>query len=177
MFSTLLVTLTILCTMNTSLSDFSLNDIDGKNVNLSDYSGKVVVVVNVASFCGYTKQYSTLEKLYGAYKDKGLVILAFPSNDFGAQEPGTEEEIKSFCSTKYNVSFPLFSKIVVKGQGKAPLYTWLTSGDGNAALSGEVGWNFEKFLIGKDGRIKGRYKSNVDPMSEAFIKDVESALQ
>ncbi|MCX6141493.1 MAG: glutathione peroxidase [Candidatus Kapabacteria bacterium] len=163
--------------MNTSLNDFELRDIDGKMVNLSDYSGKVVVVVNVASFCGYTKQYATLEKLYEAYKDKGLVVLGFPANDFGAQEPGTEEEIKSFCSTKYKVSFPLFSKIVVKGQDKAPLYTWLTSGDGNASLVGEVGWNFEKFLIGKDGKIKGRYKSNVDPMSEAFIKDVESALR
>ena len=132
--------------------------------------------MNVASFCGYTKQYTTLEQLYKRYKDKGLVILGFPSNDFGAQEPGTDAEIKDFCSTKYNVTFPMFSKITVKGEGKAPLYAALTSGGGNAALAGEIEWNFEKFLIGKDGRIIKRYSSKVEPMGDELLRDVEAAL-
>lgn len=176
MLNTLLSTIILLLTMNTTLHEFSLTDINGSTSDLSVYKGKVVLIVNVASFCGYTKQYASLEKLYRTFTDKGLVVLGIPSNDFGAQEPGTEEEIKSFCSTKYDVTFPMFSKIVVKGDEKAPLYTWLTSGGGQAALAGEVGWNFEKFLVGKDGKLIGRFATKMDPMSPELVSAIESAL-
>ena len=176
MTSSLLVTLTFLLAMNSTLNDFSVTDINGAPSDLSAYKDKVVVIVNVASFCGYTKQYATLERLYKTYCDKGLVVLGFPSNDFGEQEPGTDAEIKTFCSTNFNVTFPLFSKIEVKGANKAPLYEWLTSGDGNASLKGEVRWNFEKFIIGKDGKVKNRFKSTVDPMSESIVREIEAAL-
>lgn len=173
---TLLFSLLALITMNTSFHDLSITTIDGASQSLSAYKGKVVLVVNVASFCGYTKQYAPLEKLYEQYKDKGLVVLGFPANDFGAQEPGSNEEIKQFCSAKYGVSFPMSAKVSVKGSDKAPVYAFLTSGGGNAALAGEIGWNFEKFLIGKDGNIITRYKSGVDPMAANVIADVEKAL-
>jgi glutathione peroxidase len=162
--------------MQTSLYDFSMKDIDGNNVKLSDYKGKTVLIVNVASFCGYTKQYAPLEQLYTQYKDKGLVILGFPANDFGAQEPGTDTEIKEFCSTKYNVTFPMFSKVTVKGADKHPLFVWLTSGGGDAALAGEIGWNFEKFLVGPDGRLVARYETRTEPMSETVKSDIERSL-
>lgn len=173
---TLLFSLLALITMNTTFHDLSITTIDGAPQSLSAYKGKVVLVVNVASFCGYTKQYAPLEKLYEQYKDKGLVVLGFPANDFGAQEPGTNEEIKQFCSAKFGVSFPMAAKISVKGSDKAPVYEFLTSGGGNAALAGEIGWNFEKFLIGKDGKIITRYKSGVDPLAADVIADVEKAL-
>ncbi|MEY2719828.1 MAG: hypothetical protein RLZZ273_1194 [Bacteroidota bacterium] len=173
---TLLFSLLALITMNTTFHDLSITTIDGAPQSLSAYKGKVVLVVNVASFCGYTKQYAPLEKLYEQYKDKGLVVLGFPANDFGAQEPGTNEEIKQFCSAKFGVSFPMAAKISVKGSDKAPVYEFLTSGGGNAALAGEIGWNFEKFLIGKDGKIITRYKSGVDPLAANVIADVEKAL-
>lgn len=160
----------------TSLFDFSMKSIDGKDVKLSDYRGKTVLVVNVASFCGYTRQYTPLEDLYKRYKDKGLVIIGFPANDFGAQEPGTDEEIAEFCSTKYSVTFPMFSKITVKGADKHPLYAWLTSGGGNQKLAGEVQWNFEKFLIGPDGTLRSRYNSKVEPLSDQMIADIEKVL-
>ena len=160
----------------TTLHDFTIETIDGKQRNLSEYSGKVVLVVNVASFCGYTKQYATLEELYQRYNKQGLVILGIPANDFGAQEPGTNDEIAAFCSTKYNVTFPMFGKMVVKGSETSPLYAWLTSGGGNAQLTGEVGWNFEKFLIGKNGAVISRYKSNVEPLSSQLTAAIEAAL-
>jgi glutathione peroxidase len=147
--------------------------IDGKPVDLGSYKGKVVLVVNVASRCGYTKQYAGMQKLYDTYKDKGFVILGFPANDFGAQEPGTDAEIANFCSTKYGVTFPMFSKITVKGPGKAPLYQALTEA---ADPKGEVAWNFEKFLIGKDGTVIGRFKSGVAPESPELAKAIEAAL-
>ena len=160
----------------TTLHDFTIETIDGKQRNLSEYSGKVVLVVNVASFCGYTKQYATLEELYQRYNKQGLVILGIPANDFGAQEPGSNDEIAAFCSTKYNVTFPMFGKMVVKGSEKSPLYAWLTSGGGNAQLTGEVGWNFEKFLIGKNGAVISRFKSNVEPLSSQLTAAIEAAL-
>lgn len=172
----LTIFLAIPMTQTTSLNDFTISTIDGKQRNLAEYSGKVVLVVNVASFCGYTKQYATLEQLHQRYKDQGLVILGVPANDFGAQEPGTNEEIASFCSTKYNVTFPMFAKMVVKGSEKSPLYAWLTSGGGNTQLAGEVGWNFEKFLIGKNGVIVARFKSNVEPLSSELTSAIEAAL-
>jgi glutathione peroxidase len=149
----------------------TVKKIDGKDVDLSAYKGKVVLIVNVASRCGYTGQYAGLQKLYDAYKDKGLVVLGFPANEFGAQEPGTDAEIATFCSSKYGVTFDMFSKIVVKGANKAPLYKALTEG---ATPAGEVGWNFEKFLIGRDGKIVGRYKSGVAP-DDAKLKGVIEA--
>jgi glutathione peroxidase len=174
--NTFILTLTLLTIMTTSLHDFSVRSIDGTTVDLSGYKGKVVLVVNVASFCGHTKQYAPLEKLYRTYKDKGLVILGFPANDFGAQEPGTDEEIKTFCTSKYDVTFPMFSKVVVKGSAKAPLFEFLTSGGGNPSLAGEIDWNFEKFLLGKDGSLVARFGSRVDPSSNEVISAIESAL-
>jgi glutathione peroxidase len=150
-----------------------IKGIDGKAVDLAAYKGKVVLVVNVASRCGYTGQYAGLQKLYDAHKDQGLVILGFPANDFGAQEPGSDAEIAQFCSTKYGVTFPMFSKITVKGAGKAPLYKALTEA---ADPKGEVSWNFEKFLIGKDGTVIGRFKSGVAPDDAKLAKAIEAAL-
>jgi glutathione peroxidase len=147
--------------------------IDGSACDLSQYKGKVVLIVNVASRCGYTGQYSGLQKLYDAYKDKGLVVLGFPANEFGAQEPGSDAEIAKFCSTKYGVTFPMFSKIVVKGSGIAPLYKALTE---TANPAGDVSWNFEKFLIGRDGAIIGRYKSGVGPDDATLKGAIEAAL-
>ena len=147
--------------------------IDGSTVDLADYKGKVVLVVNVASRCGYTGQYAGLQKLYDDYKDKGLVVLGFPANDFGAQEPGSDAQIAEFCSSKYGVTFPMFSKITVKGAGKAPLYQALTE---SADPQGEVSWNFEKFLIGKDGAVVGRYKSGVAPADAKLIAAIEREL-
>ena len=150
-----------------------MKGIDGKPVDLASYKGKVVLVVNVASRCGKTPQYAGLQKLYDAHKDKGFVILGFPANDFGAQEPGTDAEIAEFCSTKYAVTFPMFSKITVKGDGKAPLYKALTEA---ADPKGEVGWNFEKFLIGKNGAVIARFKSGVAPDDATLVKAIEAAL-
>jgi len=150
-----------------------MKSIDGKPVDLAGYKGKVVLVVNVASRCGYTGQYAGMQKLYDKYKDKGFVILGFPANDFGAQEPGTDAEIATFCSTKYGVTFPMFSKITVKGPGKAALYQSLTE---SATPKGEVAWNFEKFLVGKDGSVIGRFKSGVAPESGELAAAIEAAL-
>jgi len=147
--------------------------IDGSTVDLADYKGKVVLIVNVASRCGYTGQYAGMQKLYDDYKDKGFVILGFPANDFGAQEPGSDAQIAEFCSAKYGVTFPMFSKITVKGAGKAPLYETLTT---SSDPQGEVGWNFEKFLIGKDGSVVGRFKSGVAPADAKLISAIEAEL-
>ncbi len=176
MLNSLISTVLLLFAMNTTLHEFSLKNISGKTIDLSEYKGKVVLVVNVASYCGYTKQYVSLERLYNTFKDKGLVVIGIPSNDFGEQEPGTDEEIMQFCSTTYNVTFPMYSKVVVKGDDKAPLYKWLTSGDGDATRAGEVGWNFEKFLVGKDGRLVQRFATRMDPMAAEITTAVEAAL-
>jgi glutathione peroxidase len=160
----------------TSPLEFKLKDIDGKEADLSKYKGKVVLLVNVASECGYTKQYAGLQELYEKYQKDGLVVVGVPSNDFDMQEPGTDEEIKKFCSTKYKVTFPMMSKVVVKGKGQVPLYTFLTSKDTNPDFAGQVGWNFEKFLIGRDGKVVGRYKSAVEPNSDDLVKAVRKEL-
>ena len=151
--------------------NFTLNSIDGKPAPLADYKGKVILVVNVASQCGYTPQYSALESIYEKYKDQGFVILGFPANNFGAQEPGTNEEIKTFCSRKYNVSFPMYAKISVKGSDIAPLYDYLTKSTG-----GDIKWNFTKFLIGKDGAIVARFESKVKPDDPEVTAAIEKAL-
>lgn len=153
--------------------NFMLNDISGKPVDLAKYQGKVVLMVNVASECGYTPQYAGLEDLYKKYAAKGLSILGFPSNDFGAQEPGTNVEIAEFCKRNYGVEFDMFSKIVVRGQGQAPLYKYLT---GHPKFRGEVDWNFEKFLIGRNGEVIARFKSEVEPLSGTMVKAIETAL-
>lgn len=160
-----------------TLHDFTVKDIRGNDVSLSAYKGKAVLIVNVASECGYTTQYEGLQKLYAKYKDRGLVVLGFPANNFGSQEPGTNEEIMNFCSSKYSVTFPMFSKISVYGHDMHPLYAMLTSDHGAAAPAGEVSWNFEKFLVGKDGKVVKRYKSRVKPDSAELLADIEAALK
>jgi glutathione peroxidase len=147
--------------------------IDGSAVDLAKYKGKVVLIVNVASQCGLTGQYAGLQKLYDTYKDKDFVILGFPANDFGAQEPGSDDEIKSFCSTKYGVTFDMFSKITVKGPEKAALYKVLTE---SSNPSGEVTWNFEKFLIGRDGKIAGRFKPRTSPDAAELVSAIEAEI-
>ena len=151
----------------------TMKSIDGTDVDLGSYQGKVVLVVNVASRCGATPQYEGLQALYEKYKDKGLVVLGFPANDFGAQEPGSDDQIKEFCSSKYDVTFPMFSKITVKGAGKPKLYQVLTE---TADPAGDIGWNFEKFLIGKDGKVAGRFKTRVSPDDAALVNAIEAAL-
>lgn len=158
---------------NKNIYDISVKDMDGKDVSLAEYKGKVLLIVNVASHCGYTKQYEGLEKLYEQNKDKGFEILAFPCNDFGEQEPGTNEEIKQFCESKYNVTFKLFDKINVKGSNVSPLYDLLMN---NAPTKGDIDWNFEKFLVDKNGNIVGRYKSKVTPESEELTSAIDTQL-
>ena len=161
----------------TSFYDFTLKDIDHKEVNLGQYRGKVVLVVNVASRCGFTPQYEGLQKAYANYKDRGFVILGFPANNFMSQEPGTDEEIKTFCSTKYNVTFPIFSKISVKGDDIHPLYKFLTSKETNPEFAGDIKWNFSKFLLDKNGKIVARFEPRVTPESDTMIQAIENALQ
>lgn len=157
----------------TTIHHFKLQTIIGEPRNLADFDGKVVLLVNVASACGYTPQYAGLQALHEKYASRGLVVAGIPSNDFGAQEPGSDAEIKTFCSTKYAVTFPMFSKITVKGASKDSLYEWLTS---ESTPAGEVSWNFEKFLVGRDGKIAGRFKSAVEPQSAELIAAIEAAL-
>lgn len=158
----------------TSLQDIALKDIDGKDTSLKAYQGKVLLVVNVASKCGLTKQYTELQALHEKYKDQGFTVLGFPCNDFGAQEPGTNEEIKTFCSTKYNVSFPMFDKLHVKGPEQHALYSALTGKGG--AFPGDVKWNFGKFLIGKDGKPLQRFEPRTPPDAPAVVAAIEKAI-
>lgn len=157
--------------------NFKVKAIDGREVDLCSYKGKVVLIVNTASKCGFTPQYKSLQELYLKYKDKGLAILGFPTNDFGGQEPGSNAEIKLFCEKNYQVTFDMFSKITVKGSEKADLYKYLTSGGGNPKLAGEVTWNFNKYLIDRKGQLHSRYSSSTDPMSAEFIATIESLLK
>jgi len=159
-----------------SVLDFKVKDIDGAEVALSKYQGKVLLIVNTASQCGLTPQYEGLEALYEKYKGEGLEVLAFPANEFGKQEPGTDEQIKEFCTSKYHVTFPVFSKIVVKGQGIHPLYSYLTSESTNPGHSGEIGWNFAKFLVDRKGEVIARFDPKVTPESDEVVKAVEKAL-
>jgi glutathione peroxidase len=161
----------------TSIYDFTVADIDGNDVNLADYKGKVLLIVNVASKCGFTPQYKGLQKLYSQYKDRGFEILAFPSNDFMGQEPGTNKEIKTFCQLNYQVGFPLFSKISVKGENIHPLYRFLTEKSTNPKFAGSITWNFNKFLIDRKGNIVNRFDSKTEPQNPEVIKAIEEALQ
>jgi glutathione peroxidase len=176
------VTLAMMTTSNSlfaaekSVHEFTVKDIDGKQVDLSQYKGKVLLIVNSASKCGYTKQYTELEKIYGQYKAQGFEVLAFPANEFKGQEPGSNAEIKEFCTSQYNTTFPLFSKIVVKGEGQAPLYQYLTSTDANQKTAGEIKWNFTKFLVGKDGKVVARYEPKVKPDDKEVTTAIEAEL-
>lgn len=155
---------------------YVLNDIDGKPLDLKQYKGKVVLLVNTASKCGYTKQYAALQELYAKYESKGLVVLGMPANNFGGQEPGTNEEIKEFCSLNYKVSFPMVSKVSVKGADMHPLVKYLTEAE-NPDFKGDIRWNFEKFLISKDGKLLRRFRSGAGPMDKDIIAAVEAALK
>ncbi len=155
------------------LYSFKMKTIDGAEKSLSDYEGKALLIVNTASKCGFTKQYAPLEELYKKYHSRGFEILGFPSNDFLGQEPGTDEEIKKFCSLKYNVTFPMFSKITVKGKGIHPLYEYLTT---KAGADGDISWNFNKFLVSPDGKVVARYGSKTEPFSEDLVSQLESIL-
>jgi len=155
-----------------NISDITVKNIDGQEVNLSDYKGKVLLIVNVASHCGFTPQYKALEQIYKKYNANGFEILAFPSNDFGGQEPGTNEEIKNFCTSKYDVTFPMFDKIKVLGDEKSPLYARIIK----YPPEGDVSWNFEKFIVDKNGNVVGRFKSKVTPDSEEITSAIEKEL-
>ena len=154
-----------------SVHDFELNSIDGKKMPLSAYKGKVVLLVNTASKCGYTPQYTGLEALYNKYKSQGLVLVGVPANNFGGQEPGTNEEIKTFCTRTYNVTFPMTAKVSVKGDDQIPLYKFL------ADTAGAPKWNFTKYLVGKNGQVIKRFDSGVDPGSKELADAIEAALK
>ncbi len=156
------------------LYDITVKDIDGNAAPLAAYKGKVLLIVNVASHCGFTPQYKALEAVYERYKDRGLVVLGFPCNQFGAQEPGTDQEIKQFCSSKYSVTFPMFDKIEVNGSGRHPLYVALAGSD--SPFPGNIRWNFTKFLISRDGKIVNRFDSRIKPDAPEVITAIESAL-
>jgi glutathione peroxidase len=174
LFTGLLMTASLFAA--SSVLEYTLNSIDGQPAPLAQYKGKVVLIVNVASRCGYTPQYEGLEAIYRKYKDQGFVILGFPANNFGGQEPGTNEEIKTFCSSKYNVTFPMYAKISVKGDDQAPLYQFLTSKQTNPASGGEIKWNFTKFLVDRDGKVVARFESAVTPQSADVTGAIEKAL-
>jgi glutathione peroxidase len=156
--------------------DFTLNSIDGQPAPLAAYKGKVVLLVNVASKCGFTPQYTALESIYEKYKDSGFVIVGIPANNFGAQEPGTNQEIKTFCSSKYNVKFPMMAKVSVKGEDITPLYQFLTDKSAHPQTGGEIQWNFTKFLIGPEGQVVARFEPKVTPDSPEVTSAIEKAL-
>ncbi len=155
---------------------YSVDNIDGKKVKLEDFQGKVLLIVNTASECGLTPQYEGLEELYKKYKDDGFAVLAFPANEFGGQEPGTNAEIKAFCTGTYNVTFPIFSKSVVKGAGISPLYQFLTSEETNPKFAGDIRWNFTKFLVNRDGEVIGRFEPAVTPDANELVDAVKEAI-
>ena len=160
-----------------SIYDFTMNSIDGKPTPLSQFKGKVVLLVNVASRCGFTPQYTGLEALYEQYKDRGFVIVGFPANNFGGQEPGTNEEIKTFCKSKYSVTFPMMAKVSVKGDDQTPLYQYLTSATDDPQFAGDIKWNFTKFLISRDGKIANRFEPKTTPEDPQVTAAVEQELK
>ena len=153
--------------------DYKFNDIDGSELNLNKFKNKVIVVVNVASQCGFTKQYQDMQKIWDNYQDKGVVMLGVPSNDFGKQEPGTSEEIKNFCEAKFGITFPMTKKVFVKGENAHPFYIWARKNHGKSAIPK---WNFHKIIIGKDGKVLDTFASMTNPSSKKFIKAIEKAL-
>src|SRR5580693_2715873 len=167
---------TTLMAAEKTVYDFTLNSIEGQATPLASFKGKVILVVNVASRCGFTPQYRALESIYEKYKDQGFVILGFPANNFGSQEPGTNAEIKKFCSAKYNVTFPMYAKVSVKGDDQTPLYKYLTE-SANPAYAGEIQWNFTKFLVDRDGRVVQRFAPETTPDSTQVTSAIEKALK
>lgn len=162
-------------TADTTIYDFELNTLSGDEVSLSQFEGSVLLIVNTASECGYTPQYKELQKLYEAYNEEGFYVLGFPANNFGGQEPGSDEEIAQFCEMNYGVTFPMFSKISVRGDDQHPLYDYLTQAD-NPDFTGDIGWNFEKFLVNRNGNIVRRFKSNVTPMGDELTSALKKVL-
>jgi glutathione peroxidase len=160
-----------------SVYDFTMDSLTGTPTPLASFKGKVMLVVNVASQCGYTYQYEGLQALYVKYKDQGLVVAGFPANNFGGQEPGTNAEIGAFCKSKFGVTFPMFSKISVAGRDKAPLYQFLTDKGANPKTGGEIPWNFTKYLVDRDGKVLARFDSPVEPLSKELTSAVEAALK
>ena len=154
--------------------DFSFNDLDGSKINLSEYKNKVIVIVNVASQCGFTSQYESMQKIWDLYQDQGLVMLGVPSNDFGNQEPGNSEEIKNFCEAKFGITFPMTEKVTVKGSEAHPFYIWAKKNHGNAAIPK---WNFHKIIIGKDGKVADTFASITNPSSKKFINFIEEQIK
>jgi glutathione peroxidase len=173
-FAAIIMTTAISLRAADSLYDLPLKDIDGKDTSLKAYQGKALLIVNVASKCGFTKQYEGLQAIYKKYEGQGLVVCGFPCNQFGGQEPGSEADIKQFCSDKYDVTFPMFSKMEVNGAGRSPLYKLLAGKE--SPYPGDIRWNFTKFLVGRDGKIVGRFDSKVKPDSEELTKAIEAAL-
>ncbi len=159
-----------------SAHDFSHPTIDGVDTSLSSYAGKVMLIVNVASQCGLTPHYEGMQQLWETYGERGLVVLGFPCNQFGKQEPGTEGQIKQFCESHYGVTFPMFAKLEVNGSGRHPLYAWLTSQASKPDGSGDIGWNFAKFLVGRDGNVIARFVPTVSPTDPALVAAIEAAL-
>lgn len=155
--------------------DFTVKDLEAQEIKLSQYNGNVALVVNTASRCGFTSQYKALQDLYERYKDKGFVVLAFPSNDFGKQEPGSNDEIKQFCELKYRTTFPVFEKAAVSGSEKQPVYKFLTE-QSDEKFQGDPGWNFVKFLINKDGEVVGRFSSMTSPLSSKITKQIDALI-
>ncbi len=172
----LVLLLSLIAAGDKTIYDFKVKDIDNKEVSLNDYKGKVVVVINVASKCGFTPQYADIEKFYQKYKSRGVVVLGFPCNQFMSQEPGTEVEIKEFCTSKFNVTFPMFSKVDVKGTNQAPLYKYLTEKAENGVADSKVSWNFQKYIIGKNGKLIKSYSPPTNVFDPEFIKTIELAL-
>lgn len=170
-----LLSLSSMDTTTDSVHEFKATDIDGKETPLKQFKGKVLLIVNTASECGFTPQYEGLQAVYEKYKDDGLVVMGFPANNFGGQEPGTDEEIKEFCKVNYDVTFPMFSKISVKGDDIHPLFEYLTSAD-NPDFTGEIKWNFEKFLIDREGDLVHRFRSDTEPQSEEIINAIDETL-
>ena len=160
-----------------SVHEFTMDAINGTPTPLASFKGKVMLVVNVASQCGYTYQYEGLQALYVKYKDQGLVVVGFPANNFGAQEPGSNAEIGAFCKSKFGVTFPMFSKISVKGSDKAPLYQFLTDKNANPKTGGEIPWNFTKYLVDRDGKVLARFDAPVEPESKELTSAIEAALK
>jgi glutathione peroxidase len=159
-----------------SIRDASLVTIDGDNTAFAEYDGLAVLVVNVASECGYTRQYAGLETLYENYRDRGFTVLGFPCNQFGGQEPGSEKEIAEFCFVRFGVTFPLFEKVEVNGPGRHALFDELTDAEDDDGVSGDVAWNFEKFLVAPDGRVVGRFRTDVEPADPVLVTAIEAAL-
>ena len=160
-----------------SVLEFAPNSIDGKPSPLNSYKGKVLLIVNVASKCGFTPQYTALESLYRKYKSQGLVVVGFPANNFMSQEPGSNEEIKDFCKRTYEVDFPMYSKVSVKGDDKAPIYQYLTDKETNPTTGGEIKWNFTKFLVDRNGKVIARFEPAVKPDSQPVLDAIEAALK